>query len=177
MRVIHTDLPDVLVFQPQVFTDDRGFLMETFRESWLPDVEFVQDNHSRSISRTLRGLHYQLANPQGKLVRVIQGSVFDVAIDIRQSSDTFGHWTSRILSHENREIFWIPEGFAHGFVVLSSTAEFVYKCTDYYAPDDQFGIRWDDPDLAIGWPKESLPPILSQKDAAAPLFRDAEVYD
>ena len=176
MNTIETEIPEVLVFQPRVFEDDRGFLFESFRASWLPGFDFVQDNHSRSSKRTLRGLHYQFENTQGKLVRVTRGEVFDVAVDIRQSSPTFGKWVGRILSDENKEIFWVPPGFAHGFLVLSETADFVYRCTDYYAPGDEYAIRWDDPELAIDWPAEALPPKLSDKDAKAPLLTDAKLF-
>ena len=176
MNTIETEIPEVLVFQPRVFDDDRGFLFESFRSSWLPGFDFVQDNHSRSSKGTLRGLHYQFENTQGKLVRVTRGEVFDVAVDIRQSSPTFGQWVGRILSDENKEIFWVPPGFAHGFLVLSDVADFVYRCTDYYAPGDEYSIRWDDPELAINWPAEALPPTLSEKDQIAPLLADAKLF-
>ena len=176
MIVTETAIPDVKVFSPTVHGDERGFFMESFRASWLPDFEFVQDNHSRSVKGTLRGLHYQLNQPQGKLVRVIEGSVFDVAVDIRRSSPYFGQYVSRELTAANKEIFWVPPGFAHGFLVTSETAEFTYKCTAYYAPDDDRGIRWDDPELAIAWPEDTLPPLLSNKDKQLPLLPDAEVY-
>jgi len=176
MIVTETAIPDVKVFSPTVHGDERGFFMESFRASWLPDFEFVQDNHSRSVKGTLRGLHYQLNQPQGKLVRVIEGSVFDVAVDIRRSSPYFGQYVSRELTAANKEIFWVPPGFAHGFLVTSETAEFTYKCTAYYAPDDDRGIRWDDPELAIAWPADTLPPLLSTKDEQLPLLPDAEVY-
>ncbi|MBL6691241.1 MAG: dTDP-4-dehydrorhamnose 3,5-epimerase [Pseudomonadales bacterium] len=176
MNIIETEIPEVLVFQPRVFEDDRGFLFESFRASWLPGYDFVQDNHSRSSKGTLRGLHYQFENTQGKLVRVTRGEVFDIAVDIRQSSSTFGKWVGRILSENNKEIFWVPPGFAHGFLVLSDTADFVYRCTDYYAPGDEYAIRWDDPELAIDWPAEALPPTLSDKDALAPLLADAKLF-
>jgi len=176
MIVTETAIPDVKVFSPTVHGDERGFFMESFRASWLPDFEFVQDNHSRSLKGTLRGLHYQLNQPQGKLVRVIEGSVFDVAVDIRRSSPYFGQYVSRELTAANKEIFWVPPGFAHGFLVTSETAEFTYKCTAYYAPDDDRGIRWDDPELAIAWPEDTLPPLLSTKDEQLPLLSDAEVY-
>ena len=177
MNALELELPGVKVFTPRVFDDPRGYLFESFRASWLPGHDFVQDNHSRSARGTLRGLHYQLKNPQGKLVRVIRGEVFDVAVDIRRSSPHFGKWIARVLSEQNKEIFWVPPGFAHGFLVLSEEAEFVYKCTDYYAPGDEYAIRWDDPDLGIDWPADALPPLLSDKDAAAPLLRDARVYE
>ena len=176
MNIIETEIPEVLVFQPRVFEDDRGFLFESFRASWLPGYDFVQDNHSRSSKGTLRGLHYQFENTQGKLVRVTRGEVFDIAVDIRQSSSTFGKWVGRILSENNKEIFWVPPGFAHGFLVLSDTADFVYRCTDYYAPGYEHAIRWDDPELSIDWPDEALPPTLSDKDAMAPLLADAKLF-
>ncbi len=176
MKEQELEISGVKVFSPRVFDDDRGFLFESFRANWLPDHNFVQDNHSKSTKGTLRGLHYQLENPQGKLVRVVNGSVFDVAVDIRQSSSTFGQWIGRTLSAENKELFWVPPGFAHGFLVLSDEADFVYKCTDYYAPGDEYAIRWDDPDLAIDWPAGDQLPQLSEKDAAAPLFKDASYF-
>ncbi len=177
MDVIELNIPEVKVFRPRVFNDDRGYFFESFRSSWLPGVTFVQDNQSRSARGTLRGLHYQFEHPQGKLVRVTQGVVFDVAVDIRQSSATFGQWAARTLSAENREILWVPPGFAHAFLVLSESAEFVYKCTDYYTPGDEYSIRWDDPTLAVKWPGEVLPPVLSEKDTVAPLLRDAKLFD
>ena len=176
MIVTDTAIPDVKVFSPSVHADERGFFMESFRASWLPDFEFVQDNHSRSVKGTLRGLHYQLNQPQGKLIRVTEGSVFDVAVDIRRSSPYFGQYVSRELTAANKEIFWVPPGFAHGFLVTSETAEFTYKCTAYYAPDDERGISWGDPELAIAWPEDPLPPLLSNKDEQLPLLPDAEVY-
>lgn len=176
MKVVETEIPGVLVIQPRVFDDERGFLLESFRSSWLSDQSFVQDNHSQSTKGTLRGLHYQFDNPQGKLVRVIRGEVFDVAVDIRQSSRTFGQWVSRTLSESNKEIFWVPPGFAHGFLVLSDIADFVYRCTDYYAPGDEYSIHWDDPELAIDWPSDALPPNLSEKDQKAPLLKDAKLF-
>ncbi|MBO6564935.1 MAG: dTDP-4-dehydrorhamnose 3,5-epimerase [Pseudomonadales bacterium] len=176
MNTIETEIPEVLVFQPRVFDDDRGFLFESFRSSWLPGFDFVQDNHSRSSKGTLRGLHYQFENTQGKLVRVTRGEVFDVAVDIRQSSPTYGQWVGRTLSDVNKEIFWVPPGFAHGFLVLSDVADFVYRCTDYYAPGDEYAIRWDDPELAINWPEAALPPTLSEKDQNAPLLADAKLF-
>lgn len=177
MNVIELEIPGVKVFTPKVFEDERGFLFESFRSSWLPDVNFVQDNHSRSNRGTLRGLHYQHANPQGKLVRCVKGSVFDVAVDLRQSSAHFGQWIGRLLSDVNHEMFWVPPGFAHGFLVLSETADFIYKCTNYYAPGDEYSIRWDDPELAIDWPEEVLPPNLSPKDRDAPLIKDAVLFE
>jgi dTDP-4-dehydrorhamnose 3,5-epimerase len=177
MNEIELEIPGVKVFAPRVFDDDRGYLFDSFRANWLPEFDFVQDNHSRSSKGTLRGLHYQFEHPQGKLVRVIKGSVYDVAVDIRRSSATCGRWIGRELSAENKEIFWVPPGFAHGFLVLSDGTEFVYKCTDYYTPGDEYAIRWDDPELGITWPAEALPPSLSDKDVIAPLFADAQLFD
>jgi dTDP-4-dehydrorhamnose 3,5-epimerase len=174
--IVETNLPGVLRLKPKVFADERGFFMESYRATWLPEVTFVQDNHSKSAKHTLRGLHYQLQQPQGKLVRVIKGEVFDVAVDIRHGSETFGKWTGCVLSEENKEMFWVPAGFAHGFVVLTDTAEFQYKCTDYYAPGDEYGIRWNDPDIGIDWPFTGEP-LLSEKDANAPTLAEATVYE
>lgn len=170
MEIIKTDLPGPLIIKPQIFKDARGFFYESyqkekFQKLGIPE-EFVQDNHSSSVKGTLRGLHYQLKRPQAKLCRVIKGSVFDVAVDIRKNSATFGKWTSVILSEENQIEFYIPVGFAHGFCVLSERAEFLYKCSDNYYPDDSYGIIWNDPGLKIDWPLEN--PLLSEKDAACP---------
>ncbi len=178
MKATPTRIPDVLLIEPKVFGDDRGFFFEsfnrrTFHEATGLDVDFVQDNHSKSARNVLRGLHYQLAQPQGKLVRVTQGEVFDVAVDIRKGSPTYGQWVGEILSAENKKQLWIPAGLAHGFVVLSATAEFLYKTTDYYAPQYERCIAWNDPDLAIAWPIEGQP-LLSAKDAAGIAFRQAE---
>ncbi len=167
--------------EPQRFGDHRGFFMETFREDFfkenIADISFVQDNHSRSARGILRGLHYQIEHPQGKLVRVIFGEVFDVAVDIRKSSPTFGRWTGQILSADNRKIMWIPPEFAHGFYVVSPDTEFVYKCTDYYAPQHERSIRWNDPKIGIQWPLiPGLPPILSPKDENACTFDTAEIF-
>lgn len=180
MQVIATSIPDVKIFQPKVFGDQRGFFMESFNKKTFTqltglDVEFVQDNHSRSEKNVLRGLHYQVEQAQGKLVRVTQGEVFDVAVDLRQSSDSFGHWVGVKLSAENKQQLWVPAGFAHGFLVMSDYAEFVYKTTDYYAPEHERSIRWNDPELAIKWPITSEP-ILSSKDREAVLFSQAELY-
>ena len=175
MRETALEIENVKVFSPDVHHDDRGFFFETFRSAWLPGFEFVQDNHSSSKKGTLRGLHYQYEHPQGKLVRVIKGEIFDVAVDIRASSPTFGKWVSRILSEKNKELLWIPPGFAHGFLVLSENADFVYKCTDYYTPGDECSINWDDPDLSIDWPKISAPPNLSKKDENAPFLKTAKL--
>ncbi len=176
MKEIALEIEGIKVFTPRVFNDDRGYLFESFRSSWLPGIEFVQDNHSRSTKGALRGLHYQHEHPQGKLVRVVRGEVFDVAVDIRASSPTFGQWIGRILSEQNKELFWIPPGFAHGFLVLSDEADFVYKCTDYYTPGDEYAIRWDDPDLAIEWPLDSITLNLSEKDTRAPFLKDAKLF-
>lgn len=178
MKATPTRIPDVLVIEPKVFGDDRGFFFESFNrrafhEATGLDVDFVQDNHSKSARNVLRGLHYQLAQPQGKLVRVTQGEVFDVAVDIRHGSPTYGQWAGEILSAENKKQLWIPAGLAHGFVVLSETAEFLYKTTDYYAPQHERCIAWNDPDLAIAWPIEGQP-LLSAKDATGAAFREAE---
>lgn len=180
MEVIATKIPDVLILKPKVFGDERGFFMESFnRQTWREltgiDLDFVQDNHSRSTQGVLRGLHYQITQAQGKLVRVVAGEVFDVAVDVRRSSPTFGKWVSVILSAKNKLQFWIPPGFAHGFQVLSERADFLYKATDFYAPEHERAIIWNDPDLQIDWPL-STAPDLSPKDSMAPSFRDAEVY-
>ena len=180
MNVIETEIPDVLIIEPKVFGDDRGFFYESFNQAeWEKatglNTTFVQDNHSRSSQGVLRGLHYQIKQPQGKLVRVIQGEVFDVAVDLRCSSLTFGKWIGIVLSSDNKRQLWIPEGFAHGFLVLSESAEFLYKATDYYAPEHERCIRWDDPQLKIGWPLRSQP-VLSTKDASALMFSVAEYY-
>jgi dTDP-4-dehydrorhamnose 3,5-epimerase len=167
MKITATDIPDVLLVQPDVHGDERGFFMETWRRDEFArhgvDVDFVQDNHSRSGRGVLRGLHYQLKNPQGKLVRVITGAVFDVAVDIRKGSPSFGRWVGAELSAENRHQIYIPPGFAHGFCVLSESADVLYKCTDYYAPGDEYGLRWDDPEIGIEWPGSDF--LLSPKDA------------
>lgn len=176
MKVIETPLPGVLVFEPRVFEDERGFLFESFHEKRYReagiDKHFVQDNHSYSRQGTLRGLHYQLNHPQGKLVRVTSGEVFDVAVDIRQGSPTFSQWFGIYLSAENKKQLYIPEGFAHGFCVVSETADFLYKCTEFYVPGDDKGIVWNDPDINIEWPIEE--PILSPKDSALPQVGNAK---
>ncbi|MFK3790193.1 dTDP-4-dehydrorhamnose 3,5-epimerase [Pseudomonas piscis] len=180
MKVIATELPGVLIIEPKVFGDERGFFYESFNakvfaEATGVDVQFVQDNHSRSQKGVLRGLHYQLQNTQGKLVRVTQGEVLDVAVDIRRSSPHFGQWVAVRLSATNHRQMWVPEGFAHGFVVLSDCAEFLYKTTDYYTPSAERSIRWDDPTLAIDW-ELSEPPQLSAKDQAASLLTEADLF-
>ena len=170
MKVINTKLKDCVIIEPKVFGDDRGFFLEIFqaeRYSLLAGINlpFVQDNHSRSSRGVLRGLHFQKTKPQGKLVRVVRGEVYDVALDVRKGSPTFGQWEGVILSEENKRQFWLPPGFAHGFLVLSDTADFEYKCTDYYDPSDEGCVLWNDPDLDIPWPVAD--PILSNKDASA----------
>jgi dTDP-4-dehydrorhamnose 3,5-epimerase len=181
MNVISTSIPDVLVLEPKVFGDTRGFFFESynrraFAEATGLNPDFVQDNHSRSARGVLRGLHYQLRQPQGKLVRVVAGEVFDVAVDLRKNSPTFGHWVGEYLSAENKRMMWVPAGFAHGFVVTSDYAEFLYKTTDYYAPEHERCIRWDDPTLAIEWPLAGNPQ-LSAKDVQGAAFGDAEVFE
>ncbi len=172
MERIETSLPGVVLLRPRVFADQRGFFMETFSSARLAalglDRVWHQDNHSRSGRGVLRGLHYQLVRPQAKLVRVTRGRVFDVAVDVRRGSPTFGHWAGAELDEDNKLMLFAPEGFAHGFVVLSEVAEFQYKCSDLYAPEHEFGIAWDDPDIAITWPLAGLEPILSDKDRAHP---------
>ncbi len=179
--VTPTAISEVLVVEPKVFGDDRGFFLETWQRSRYGSVgidhDFVQDNHSGSSQGVLRGLHYQLTQPQGKLVRVTSGSVFDVAVDLRRSSPTFGRWVGVTLSRENRRMLWVPPGFGHGFYVTSEAAEFQYKCTDYYAPEDERTIAWNDPTLAIDWPLlNAAEPSVSAKDAAGVAFVDADVY-
>ena len=176
MNVISTRLKDCVIIEPKVFGDHRGFFLETFQAARYEEqaginLAFVQDNHSRSAQGVLRGLHFQVSKPQGKLVRVARGEVFDVAVDLRKESPTFGQWEGVYLSEENKRQFWVPPGFAHGFVVVSAVADFEYKCTDYYDPTDEGAIRWDDPELAIEWP-EGIEMKLSQKDANAPFFQE-----
>lgn len=180
MKAIPTTIKDLLIIEPKVFGDDRGFFFESynkrqFAELISREVEFVQDNHSRSVKNVLRGLHYQIQHPQGKLVRVVQGAVLDVAVDIRKSSPTFGQHVTVELTAENKRMIWIPEGFAHGFVVISDTAEFLYKTTDYWYPEHERSILWNDPALAIDW-KLPTAPSLSGKDAQGKLFKDAEHF-
>lgn len=180
MKVIPTAIPDVLIIEPKVFGDERGFFFESFNQAKFEaainrQVNFVQDNHSRSAKNVLRGLHYQIQQPQGKLVRVVQGSVYDVAVDIRKSSPTFGQYVALELSAENKRMLWIPEGFAHSFLVLSETAEFLYKTTDYYAPEHERSIAWNDPDINIQWPFQCVP-IVSVKDQQAKLLAEAECF-
>ncbi|VTU17350.1 dTDP-4-dehydrorhamnose 3,5-epimerase [Variovorax sp. PBL-H6] len=182
MKVTPTNIPEVLVIEPKVFGDSRGFFLESFNQKAFDEVvgehvEFVQDNHSRSARGVLRGLHYQIEQPQGKLVRVARGAVFDVAVDVRKSSPTFGQWVGVELSEDNHKQMWVPAGFAHAFLVLSETADFMYKTTDYYAPAHERAIAWDDPELDIRWPDVGGLPSLSAKDSAAAAFRTAEVFD
>ena len=182
MQFTPTRIPDVILIEPHVFGDERGFFMETyqaqkFTKAGLP-TSYVQDNHSRSRQGTLRGLHYQIRQAQGKLMRVIAGEVFDVAVDIRRSSPTFGQWVDMLLSANNKRQLWIPPGFAHGFYVISEWAELLYKTTDFYAPEWERTIRWDDPDLGIPWPlQDGQLPILSARDAQGKPLREAEIYD
>ena len=180
MNIIKTGIPDVLLIEPIVFSDARGFFFESYnqkvwRERTGLKTTFVQDNHSRSEKNVLRGLHYQISHPQGKLVHVAQGAVFDVAVDLRKSSPSFGRWVGVELSADNHRQLWIPEGFAHGFLVLSDTAEFLYKTTDYWAPEYERTIIWNDPDLAISWPFKEQP-VLSAKDAQGTAFGEAELF-
>lgn len=180
MNIIPTAIPEVLIIEPKVFGDERGFFFESFNQAKFEaaigrQVNFVQDNHSKSAKHVLRGLHYQIQQPQGKLVRVVQGEVFDVAVDIRKNSPTFGKWVGQILSAENKKQLWVPEGFAHGFVVLSESAEFLYKTTDYYAPEFERSIIWNDPDISIVWPIQAAP-ILSAKDQQAKTLATAECF-
>lgn len=182
MKVTHCAIADVLLIEPKVFGDERGFFFESFnqrvfREATGLTVDFVQDNHSRSARNVLRGLHYQIRQPQGKLVRVVAGEVFDVAVDIRRNSPTFGRWVGEMLSADNKKQLWLPPGMAHGFVVLSEHAEFLYKTTDYWMPEYERCIAWNDPTLAITWPALNGTPVLSDKDAEGQLFVEAEVFE
>lgn len=182
MKVTSTAIPGVLILEPKVFGDERGFFMESFNQKAFDEavgrhVDFVQDNHSRSAKGVLRGLHYQLPpHAQGKLVRVTSGCVFDVAVDVRRSSPTFGKWVGVELSAANHRQLWLPEGMAHGFLVLSESADFLYKTTDYYAPQAEGALRWDDPQIAIAWPEAGTPMQLSAKDQDAPFFADARLF-
>ena len=180
MNIIKTEIPDVLIIEPKVFGDARGFFFESFNARAFTAATglsptFVQDNHSRSAKNVLRGLHYQIKQPQGKLVRVAVGEVFDVAVDLRKSSPTFGQWTGTVLSAENKRLLWIPEGFAHGFLVLSESADFLYKTTDYYAPEHERCVAWNDAAINIQWPLNSSP-ILAAKDIGGKRLQDAEVF-
>jgi dTDP-4-dehydrorhamnose 3,5-epimerase len=181
MKVTHLAIPDVVLLEPRVFGDDRGYFYESFNQRQFDNaigraVTFVQDNHSQSVKNVLRGLHYQIKQPQGKLVRVVKGEVFDVAVDVRRSSPTFGKWVGEILSAENKKQIWIPEGFAHGFLVISDHAEFLYKTTDYWAAEHERCILWSDADLAIKWSINGKP-LLSEKDAHGSALNTAEVFD
>lgn len=182
MQCTQLAIPEVFLFEPRVFSDDRGFFFESFNQREFEaaigkKVNFVQSNHSYSIRHVLRGLHYQIQQAQGKLVRVVTGSVFDVAVDIRRNSPTFGQWVGEILSAENKKQLWIPAGFAHGFIVLADHAEFLYDTTDYWAPQYERCILWNDATLAIDWPLSGIQPMLSEKDARGVSFHDAEVYE
>ena len=179
MRVIHTEIPDVVLIEPEVFSDARGFFFESFNRRRFAevtgrDIEFVQDNHTRSLKNVLRGLHYQIQQPQGKLVRATQGAVFDVAVDIRRSSPTFGRYVGLELSADNKRMLWIPEGFAHGFVVISDSAEVLYKTTQYWSPEFECSVAWNDPVIGVPWPVRE--PILSAKDRQAPSLVQAEHF-
>lgn len=180
MKVIQTAIPDLLILEPKVFGDTRGFFMESFnarsfQEATGLNVDFVQDNHSRSVKGVLRGLHYQIQQAQGKLVRVVRGSVFDVAVDLRKGSPTFGKWEGVELSEENNRQFWIPPGFAHGFLVTSESADFLYKTTDYYAPEHERSLAWNDPDVGVEWPLDGAP-LLSAKDLAGKRLSECETF-
>jgi dTDP-4-dehydrorhamnose 3,5-epimerase len=179
-KLIHIPLPGVIVIEPAVYADDRGFFFESFNQRDFNDLTetkiiFVQDNHSKSSQAVLRGLHYQIQQAQGKLVRVVEGSIFDVAVDIREGSPTFGKWFGIELTAENKKQVWVPPDFAHGFLVLSEVAQVLYKSTDYYAPEHERSIKWDDPDLAINWPELPMAPLLSTKDKKACSLRDADL--
>ena len=181
MRATPTAIAGVLVIEPRVFADERGFFFESFNERAFAQAtgiaaKFVQDNHSRSVKNTVRGLHYQIQQPQGKLVRVVAGEIFDVVVDLRRNSPTFGQWAGHHLSAENKNMLWIPAGFAHGFAVLSDYADFLYKTTDYWAPQHERTLLWNDPDLAIAWPLDGEP-ILAAKDRAGKRLSEAEVFD
>lgn len=179
MQAVPLAIPEVCLIEPRVFGDERGFFLESFNQAQFEKaigrpVQFVQDNHSRSVGNVLRGLHYQSRHVQGKLVRVVQGEVFDVAVDMRNNSPAYGDWVGEVLSEENKRQLWVPEGFAHGFLVLSDSADFLYKTTDYYDAEHEHCIAWDDPDLAIDWPLTEDGPIVSSKDSQGLAFRDAE---
>ncbi len=181
MNIIPTNISDILIIEPKIFGDERGFFMETYRQSMFAEIginqPFVQENHSSSAQHVLRGLHYQIKQPQGKLVRVVRGEVYDVAVDLRKSSSTFGQHVGVILSEQNKRIFWVPPGFAHGFYVISERADFVYKCTEYYAPEHEHGIIWNDQKLNIDWPiTKNMSPQISTKDMQANSFIDAVTF-
>jgi len=180
MQIVECDIPGPLIIEPRVFGDDRGFFLESWNQATFAaaglTLDFVQDNHSRSARGVLRGLHYQNPRPQGKLVRVINGRAFDVAVDIRKSSPTFGRWVGVELSADNKRMFWVPPGFAHGFLSLEDNTDFLYKCTDFYQPAFEHSLQWDDPAIGIDWPLDGLSPELSQKDAAAKPLSELEAY-
>ncbi len=179
MQIHKTNIPDVLVFEPTVHGDHRGFFMETWRDEWFssisPELKFVQDNHSKSLQGTLRGLHYQIKQTQGKFVRAVQGEIFDAVVDIRKNSPTFGQWTGILLSAENKHSLWVPPGFAHGFYVLSETAEITYKCTDYYAAEYERSLLWSDPGIGIQWPLLDIEVLISDKDSQGLPLVDCEL--
>jgi dTDP-4-dehydrorhamnose 3,5-epimerase len=181
LKIIPTAIPDVLLIEPKIFPDERGFFLESYQKETFRlagiDADFVQDNHSKSCQGTLRGLHYQIQQPQGKLVRVIAGEVYDVAVDIRKSSPTFGQWVGDFLSAENKKMLWVPPCFAHGFYVTSADAEVLYKATDYYAPQWERTIVWNDPTINIQWPTKNAAPILSAKDQAGQFLLEAELFE
>lgn len=182
MKFERLSIPDVVLFEPEVYGDERGFFMETFRQSWMQNIginlEFVQENHSLSGQGILRGLHYQVKQPQGKLVRVVSGEVFDVAVDLRRSSPTFGQWVGATLTAQNRKIMWVPPGFAHGFYVISGPAELLYKCTEYYAPEHERALIWNDPQVNVHWPLAvEEPPVLSEKDKNGLNFGQLETFE
>lgn len=182
MNVISTEIPDVLILEPKVFGDDRGFFFESFNQKVFSektgvDAEFVQDNHSRSSRGVLRGLHYQIQQTQGKLLRVVLGEIFDVAVDIRKNSPTFGQWIGCHLNTENKRQFWVPPGFAHGFLVTSDVAEVLYKTTDYYAPQHERSLLWNDPDVGVDWPLDGIEPKLSEKDRNGTPLKTAEIFE
>ena len=181
MKFTPTQIPDVFVIEPKLFQDERGFFLESYQKNHFENAgihaDFVQDNHSKSRYGTLRGLHYQIKHPQGKLVRVVAGEIFDVAVDLRRNSPTFGKWVGDFLSAENKKMMWVPAGFAHGFFVTSPSAELLYKATDYYAPESERTIAWNDPTLNISWPLQDGAPVLSPKDATGKPFLEAEVFE
>lgn len=181
MQFFPTQIPDVIIIEPKVFADERGFFLESYQKRRFADAgiaeDFVQDNHSKSRFGTLRGLHYQIQQSQGKLIRVISGEIFDVAVDIRKHSPTFGKWVSDTLSAENKKMLWVPAGFAHGFYVTSPEAEVIYKATDYYAPQWERTIVWNDPTICVNWPIGDTPPILSPKDEAGKLLSEADIFE
>lgn len=180
MQITPLAIPDVLVFDLQLHGDQRGFFMETFREEWFAGIlkgkRFVQDNHSKSVKGTLRGLHYQIRHPQGKFIRAVQGEIYDVVVDLRKHSPDFGNWLGVYLNADNNRALWVPEGFAHGFCVTSDSAEIIYKCTDYYDPEHERALLWSDPEIGIEWPISVEELVISDKDAGAKSLRDCDVY-